>query len=182
MQWKGHFDDLATVCTNDYRININGKKKTLHTNLLKRYITRETASDETSTGDGPVPAASLAVVEDGEESSAMMIVSVKSYQNSALKNDRYFLKIDLSKGHWQIPVREEDMAKTAFVTMDRHYEFLRMRFGMMYSAATLTHDVKMLERDGLHGDYIDDLLVHTSTWKDHVRSLCGYNGRTSPKD
>ncbi|GFO27550.1 Zinc finger protein [Plakobranchus ocellatus] len=69
MQWKGSLDVLATVGTNDYRINVNGKEKTLHANLLMSYIKRESTSDETPTGDGSVPAASLAVVQDDHEGS-----------------------------------------------------------------------------------------------------------------
>jgi hypothetical protein len=34
--------------------------------------------------------------------------------------------IDLSKGYWQIPIAEKDVAKTAFVTPDGTYEFIRM--------------------------------------------------------
>ena len=30
--------------------------------------------------------------------------------------DKYFTKIDLSKGYWQVPVVKEDIDKTAFVT------------------------------------------------------------------
>ncbi|GFO06801.1 hypothetical protein PoB_003330600 [Plakobranchus ocellatus] len=41
-----------------------------HARLLKRYITRDNASDETPTGDGSVPAASLAVVKDDDEGSS----------------------------------------------------------------------------------------------------------------
>ncbi|GFO26427.1 Zinc finger protein [Plakobranchus ocellatus] len=84
----------------------------------------------------------------------------------------YFSKIDLSKGYWQIPVRKEDIPKTAFVTMDCHYEFLRMPFGMMKSGATLTCAVKKL-LCGMDNvvDYIDDLLIHTETWEAHVKTL-----------
>ncbi|GFO25266.1 Zinc finger protein [Plakobranchus ocellatus] len=35
-----------------------------------------------------------------------------------MEKDMYFSKIDLSKGCWQIPVRKEDIPKTAFVTME----------------------------------------------------------------
>ncbi|GFO42201.1 Zinc finger protein [Plakobranchus ocellatus] len=41
-----------------------------HASLMKRYITRNTASTETSPGDGSVPAASLAVVEDDDNGSS----------------------------------------------------------------------------------------------------------------
>ncbi|GFO43008.1 apolipoprotein d [Plakobranchus ocellatus] len=61
---------------------------------------------------------------------------------------RYFSKIDMSKGYWQIPVLNEDIPKTAFVTG-------RMPFGMMNSVTTLTHAMTMLvivmDYDGLRG-------------------------------
>ena len=50
-----------------------------------------------------------------------------------LNDDKYFTRTDLSKGYWQISIPEEDIPKTAFVT----YEFLKMPFGMINSAATL---------------------------------------------
>ncbi|GFR73653.1 zinc finger protein [Elysia marginata] len=89
-----------------------------------------------------------------------------------MEKDQYFSKLDLSKGYWQIPVRKEDIPKTAFVTMDCHYEFLRMPFGMMNSGATLTRAVKKL-LCGMDNvvDYIDDLLVHSETWEAHVETL-----------
>ena len=39
--------------------------------------------------------------------------------------------------NWQIQVAPEDVYKTAFVTPDRQYEFLRMPFRMVNSGATL---------------------------------------------
>ncbi|GFO36119.1 Zinc finger protein [Plakobranchus ocellatus] len=89
-----------------------------------------------------------------------------------MEKDQYFSKIDLSTGYWQIPVRKEDIPKTAFVTMDCHYEFLRMAFGMMNSGATLTRGVKKL-LCGMDNvvDYIDNLLIHTDTWEAHVKTL-----------
>ena len=35
-----------------------------------------------------------------------------------LNGDKYFTRIDLSKGYWQISIPEEDIPKTAFVTPD----------------------------------------------------------------
>ncbi|GFO28938.1 RNA-directed DNA polymerase homolog [Plakobranchus ocellatus] len=39
-----------------------------------------------------------------------------------LEHNRYFSKIDLSKDYWQISFRQQDISKTAFVTINRHYE------------------------------------------------------------
>ncbi|GFO36277.1 transient receptor potential cation channel subfamily v member 1 [Plakobranchus ocellatus] len=85
-----------------------------------------------------------------------------------MEKNQCFSKIDLSKGYWQIPVRKEDIPKT----MDCHYEFLRMPFGMMNSGATLTRAVKKLLCGMVNVvDYIDDLLIHTETWEAHVKTL-----------
>ena len=61
-----------------------------------------------------------------------------------LRGDKFYSKIDLSKGYWQITIPEEDIQKTAFVTPDGTYEFLKMPFGMMNSAATLKRAMKKL--------------------------------------
>ena len=68
---------------------------------------------------------------------------------------------------WSVPV-----PKTAFVTPDGLYEFLKMRFGMINSAATLKRAMKKL----LHGlenveFYLDDVLAHTRTWEEHTKAL-----------
>ena len=54
-----------------------------------------------------------------------------------LRGKKYLSKIDLTKGYWQIPVTPEDVYKTAFVTPDGQYVFLRVPFGMVNSEATL---------------------------------------------
>ena len=61
-----------------------------------------------------------------------------------LNGDKFFSKIDLSNGYWQITIREEDIPKTAFVTPDGSYEFLKMPFGMINSATTLKSVMKKL--------------------------------------
>ena len=48
------------------------------------------------------------------------------FQN--LAQDKYYTKIDLSKGYWQIPMANEDIPKTAFVLHDSKFEFLRTAF------------------------------------------------------
>ena len=89
-----------------------------------------------------------------------------------LNDDKYFTRIDLSKGYWQISIPEEDIPKTAFVTPDGSYEFLKMPFGMINSAATLKRAMKKLLR-GLDNVefYWDDILVHTRTWEEHIKAL-----------
>ena len=89
-----------------------------------------------------------------------------------MSEDKYFSKLDLTKDYQQIRVRPSDVHKTAFVTMVQHYEFLRMPFGMVNSGMTMTRAVRrLLEGMGNVVDYIDDLLVHTKTWEEHLQVL-----------
>lgn len=62
------------------------------------------------------------------------------FQN--LNGDKYFSKIDLSKGYWQVIILEEDITKTPFVTPDGSYECLKMPFGIVNSEATLKRAMK----------------------------------------
>ena len=89
-----------------------------------------------------------------------------------LSGSKVFSKIDLSKGYWQIPVAKEDIEKTAFVTPDGAFEFLKMPFGMMNSGATLVRAMRKLI-NGMSGvdSYVDDILVYTKTWEEHVKVL-----------
>jgi len=89
-----------------------------------------------------------------------------------VSGDHYFSKVDLSKGYWQIKIPEKDIPKTAFVTPDGHYEFLRMPFGMVNSGATLKRGLRKILKGIENVDYYwDDILVHTRTWEEHLEAL-----------
>ena len=80
--------------------------------------------------------------------------------------------IDLSKGYWQIPVAEEDIHKTAFVTSNGWYEFMRMPFRMKNSGATVIRGMRKLLQDMDNAECcIDDLIVHTKNWATHLQVL-----------
>jgi len=49
---------------------------------------------------------------------------------------RYFSALDCASGYWQVPLAEEDRVKTAFSTTTRHYEYLRMPFGLKSAPST----------------------------------------------
>ena len=91
---------------------------------------------------------------------------------SQLSKDHYFSKIDLSKGYWQIPMEEESKKYATFVTHNGLYKFEVMPFGLINSAATFSRIMRIL----LHGlenvhNYIDDILIHTQTWEEHIAAL-----------
>ena len=88
---------------------------------------------------------------------------------TSMKTARYFTKLDLCKGYWQVPMNEKDIPKTALVTQDGHYEFTRMPFRLVNSGATLMKGIRKILR-GVNnvGTYIDDIIIYTS----HGKNMC----------
>ena len=48
-----------------------------------------------------------------------------------LSECEYFTNLDLASGYHQIPVEETSIPKTAFITPDGHYEYMRMPFRLV---------------------------------------------------
>ena len=92
------------------------------------------------------------------------------FQKMAKK--KYLTKLDLSKGYWQIPVAAKDIPKTAFVTPDGTYEFVKMPFGMINSGATLVRGLRKLLSylEDVHS-FIHDIIIHTETWEEHLTAV-----------
>ena len=89
-----------------------------------------------------------------------------------LSKDNFFTKIDLTKGYWQIPVRPDDRPKTAFRTPDGLYQFRMMPFGLVNAPATFSRLMRSLLRGINHVDnYIDDILIHTPSFEEHIQTL-----------
>ena len=91
---------------------------------------------------------------------------------ACLSTARFFSKLDLSKGYWQIPLTEQDKEKTAFLTPDGLFQFKVMPFGLINAPATFSRVMRLV----LHGlphvhNYIDDILIHTETWEEHMATL-----------
>ena len=85
---------------------------------------------------------------------------------------RYFNKVDLSKGYWQIKMNETSKNLTAFVTTEGLLSFNRMPFGWVNSGATFCHMMRKLLRGLQDTDTIDgNIIIHTGTWVGHIISL-----------
>ena len=75
-----------------------------------------------------------------------------------LGKSKYYSKIDLSKGYWEIPVAEEYIKKTAFIVPDGTYDFLRMPYGMKNSGAALIRGMReILAKMNNVDSYIDEI-------------------------
>ena len=89
-----------------------------------------------------------------------------------MADSKYFSKIDLSKGYWQIKMKTSSKHLTAFVTSEGLYAFKKMPFGLVNSEATFCRMMRILLK-GLEDvdNFVDDIIVHTETWSGHVRAL-----------
>ena len=75
MQWKGPFDVVGKVGQVDYKVSVNGKIKTFHANLLKKYLDRTNICDSLTVHDyqnnEELASINMAVIDmDSEENDA----------------------------------------------------------------------------------------------------------------
>lgn len=85
----------------------------------------------------------------------------------------YISTIDLAKGYYQVPVREEDRDKTAFVSPFGKYRFTRMPFGLKGAPTTFQRLMDGV-LEGLQDStsaYIDDIVIYSPDWESHCAHL-----------
>lgn len=92
----------------------------------------------------------------------------------ALGGAQMFSTIDLASGYHQVAVDEKDRPKTAFITPFGLYEFRRMPFGLCNAPATFQRLMQAVMSDLVFQIvliYLDDLLVYSSTFDEHLARL-----------
>ena len=89
-----------------------------------------------------------------------------------LSKGRFFSKVDLSKGYWQIPVKRSSQPATAFITSEGLYAFQFMPFGLVNSGATFCRMMRTILRgiDNVE-NFVDDILEYTESWDAHIVTL-----------
>ena len=86
----------------------------------------------------------------------------------------FYTTLDLAQGYHQVPMHKDSIHKTAFVTPDGHYEYLRVPFGLANAPAVFQRVVNTMLR-GLQNDlvlaYMDDILLPTATVEEGLSLL-----------
>lgn len=91
-----------------------------------------------------------------------------------LGGQAWFSSLDMSAGYWVIPIAEKDKEKTAFISHMGLKEFNVMPFGLTNAPAAYQRamDVVLAGLIGVNSlVYIDDVLVFSETFEDHIRDL-----------
>ena len=92
----------------------------------------------------------------------------------ALGSGRYVSTLDAAAGYWQIPLRDEDKGKSAFICSEGLYEFNVMPFGLCNAPATYQRLMNLLLA-GLTWRsclvYLDDILIFSPTFERHVEDM-----------
>ena len=85
----------------------------------------------------------------------------------------YISTLDLSRGYWQVPVTKDARPKTAFITPYGLFQFRVMPFGLQGAPATFQRmmDVILDDVGEFAAAYLDDVVIHSTSWDDHVRHL-----------
>ena len=91
-----------------------------------------------------------------------------------LSSARYFTKLDLRSGYYQVRIAKGDEPKTACMTRYGSFEFLVMSFGLTNvpeTFCTLMNKVLQLFLDGSIVVYLDDIVVYSTTLEEHAQHL-----------
>lgn len=87
---------------------------------------------------------------------------------------KLFSTLDLASGFWQIPMDSDTKHKSAFVTPSGVYQWKRMPFGLVNAPASfqalMTQVLRCLNWKNCLV-YVDDILVFSNSFKEHLQHL-----------
>jgi hypothetical protein len=86
---------------------------------------------------------------------------------------KYLSLIDCTRGYNHVKIADEDVHKTGFLCLGKHYVCRYMSFGLQGSSSTfqLLMDQVLKGKEHFVANYIDDICVFSSEWEQHMEHL-----------
>ena len=128
----------------------------------------------------------LAKKKDGTSASASTIACSTTARSRTLplpladdlfdraRGARWFSKLDLHSGFWQIRLAEQSSAMTAFRTRFGHFEYMVLPMGLCNAPGTFMHVMNSVFRKQLDRFmlvFLDDIFIYSSTEEEHIAHL-----------
>ncbi|KAJ1088551.1 hypothetical protein NDU88_001708 [Pleurodeles waltl] len=76
---------------------------------------------------------------------------------------KFLSTFDLTSGYWQIALTEGAKQRSAFSTLEGHYQFQVMPFGLVNRV--------LAGKDAFCVPYLDDIAVYSSSWEENLLHL-----------
>ncbi|CAF1505539.1 unnamed protein product [Rotaria sordida] len=136
------------------------------------------------------PYAAPALLVPKHDGTWRMVVDYKKLNNITIKDShplpkmeqaiqtlgggyKFFSKLDMKSGFWQIPIEEEDRHKTAFITPEGLYEWNVLAQGLKNSPPSFQRvmaDILSPCRQ-FALVYIDDIVVYSRSFEEHLKHI-----------
>ena len=88
----------------------------------------------------------------------------------AIGQAQYLTTLDLCKGYWLVPLKEEDQTKTAFASPIGLFQFTVMLFGPPATFQRLI-DTVLRGTEQFTGVYLDDIVIRSTSWEEHLQHI-----------
>ena len=92
----------------------------------------------------------------------------------SMEGSRVFSCLDLRQGYWQIPLKEEDQEKTAFITHKGLFQFTKVAFGLCNAPSAFVQLMNAALGNAQYKHvlaYLDDVVIHSKDLKSHMEHL-----------